>query len=287
MTRRTGQAGAEPPETRTTALERAIADACLGEHTGDAMARDLRGFLEAHGVATEDVEAILKAPPRLAVYRTLVRNGLGAVVARMLPRTRARMNAACAGRFDTDVARFLAEVGPRTHYLRDVPKELFAWAEPRWRGDADVPSYLADLAAHELACFTVAASERGGEDSGRGGDDVTLDRPMAFDDSARLMRYAWAVHELPADEDATNEPLRRDVRLLAYRDGTHAVRWLELTPLAASTVERLMSGEPLGPAVERACADHGTAPGAVAADVARLLADLGERGVLLGARERD
>jgi uncharacterized protein len=288
MTPRTSQAGAEPPETRTTALERAIADACLGEHAGDTMAHDLRGFLEAHGVAIEDIEAILKAPPRLAVYRTLVRNGLDAVIARMLPRTRARMNAACSGRFDVDVARFLAGVGPRTHYLRDVPRELFAWAEPRWRNDPRVPGYLPDLAAHELSCFTVAAEESGGhDDPPHGGDDVTLDRSMAFDDSARLMRYGWAVHELPADEDATNEPSRREVRLLAYRDSAHAVRWLELTPLAASTVERLMVGEPLGLAVERACADHSTAPRAVAADVARLLADLSERGVLLGARGRE
>jgi hypothetical protein len=275
-------ARADSPGAEATPLERAIADACLGERTGEAMARDLRGFLEAHGVASEDVEAILAEPPRLAVYRTLVQNGLGAVVVRMLPRTRARMNAACGGRFDADMARFLAEVGPRTHYLRDVPRELVEWAEPRWRSDPSVPAYLADLAAHELACFTVAAAERRDDAGSRA--DVTLDRPMAFDDSARLMRYAWAVHDLPADEEATDEPSRRDVRLLAYRDPGHVVRWLELTPLASSIVERLMSAEPLGPAVERACAEHGTAPSSVATDVARLLADLGERGVLLGAR---
>ena len=274
----------DSPETEATPLERAVADACLGEHAGEAMAHDLRGFLEVHGVASEDVEAILGEPPRLAVYRTLVRNGLGAVVVRMLPRTRARMNSVCAGRFDADMARFLAEVGPRTHYLRDVPRELVEWAEPRWRSDASVPGYLADLAAHELACFTVAASERRADDAGCRAE-VTLDRPMAFDDSARLMRYAWAVHELPADEDATDEPSRRDVRLLAYRDAGHDVRWLELSPLASSIVERLMTAEPLGPAVERACAEHRTAPSSVATDVARLLADLGERGVLLGARE--
>ena len=87
-------------------------------------------------MAADDVEAILAAPRRLAVYRSLVRNGLAGVVVRMLPRTRARMNAACAGRFDADLAAFLEEVGPRTHYLRDVPGELFAWAQPRWAADA-------------------------------------------------------------------------------------------------------------------------------------------------------
>jgi hypothetical protein len=263
-------------------LERVIADACLGVRAGDAIARDLRGFLEERDVAADDVDAIVAAPHRLAVYRSLVRNGLEGVVVRMLPRTRARLNAACAGRFDADLAAFLEEVAPRTHYLRDVPGELFEWAQPRWAADALVPRYLPDLAAHELACFAVAASEARPRGSPPG--EVALDRALLFDDSARLMRYAWAVHELPADETATEVPTRRAVRLLAYRDAAHVVRWLELSPLAAAIVDRLLEGDPLAPAVGRACADHDTAPAAVAADVARLLADLAERGLLLGAR---
>jgi hypothetical protein len=258
-------------------LERAIADACLGASTGERLATDLRGFLEGHGVAAEDVDAILAAPHRLAIYRSLVRNGLEGVVARMLPRTRARMDAACPGRFDADVARFLDEVGPRTHYLRDVPHELYAWARPRWAGDAVVPAYLPDLAAYELACFGVSAAEDRPE--GAPGE-IAPDRPVAFDGSARLLRLGWAVHEL-ADDTTTDVPARRDVRLLAYRDAEHAVRWLELSPLAAAIVGRLVAGEPLQAAVARACEDHGAAaPG----DVARLLADLGARGVLLGSR---
>jgi hypothetical protein len=113
------------------ALQRALAEACLGVDAGQAIAGDLRGWLVEHGVAAEDVEAILAAPPRLGVYRSLVRNGLSSVVLRMLPRTRARMNAACGGRFDADLAQFIDEVGPRTHYLRDVPAEFLTWAEPR------------------------------------------------------------------------------------------------------------------------------------------------------------
>jgi hypothetical protein len=98
----------------------------------------------------------------------------------------------------------------------------------------------------------------------------------------RIERYAWAVHELPLEGEAIAPPARRDTHLLAYRDESHAVRWLELTPLAAAVVARLADGEALGAAVEAACADHQTAPAAVLPDVAKLLADLGARGVLLG-----
>ena len=219
------------------ALQRAIADACLGVHADEELARDPRAFLAARGVPPEDIESIALAPARLAVYRTLVRNGLSSVVAQMLPRTRARMNAAIAGRFDEDFATFVDEVGPRSHYLRDVPAELFAWAEARWRADPRLPPYLPDLAAHELARFVVAASASA--QARESVDEVALDRPLAFVESARVERYGWAVHELPPDEDATDEPARREVRLLAYRDAAHAVRWLELTPLAAAILERL------------------------------------------------
>jgi hypothetical protein len=263
------------------ALERVIAEACLGAHSGQDIAADLRGFLERRGVVTEDVEAILQAPRRLAVYRSLVRNGLSSVVLRMLPRTRARLNAACAGRFDADFAAFVEERAPRTHYLRDVPFELVRWARPRWQGDERVPAYIGDLASHELAQFEVASA--GGARESGAVVDIALDRPLAFHESMRILRYGWAVHELSAAEDANDEPPRRDVHLLAYRDAAHAVRWLDLTPLAAAILDVLAAGEPLGAAIERACTQAGLAPPAVLPDVARLLADLGTRGVLLGA----
>jgi hypothetical protein len=269
------------------ALQRAMAEACLGASAGQDITRDLRGWLMVHGVPEEDVEAILAAPRRLGVYRSLVRNGLAAVVLRMLPRTRARMNAACGGGFDADLAAFLDEVGPRTHYLRDVPAEYLAWAIPRWRDDPRMPEYLGDLATHELAAFAVAAATAA---SPVQAVEVALERPLTFLGSTRLMHHAWAVHELAQEEGdqataAAEEPVRREVHLLAYRDADHAVRWLELTPLAAAIVARLVRGEPLGEAVTVACAQAGAAAGAVLPDLARLLADLGERGVLLGAPE--
>jgi hypothetical protein len=264
------------------ALQRAIADACLGAAAGDAIARDLRGFLQARGVPEEDIAAILSAPPRLAVYRDLVRNSITSVVLRMLPRTRARMNRDDRGRFDADLSAFLDESPPRTHYLRDVPAEFLAWVEPRWRRDQAVAPYLVDLASHELAQFAVGAAAVAHVRSEVG--EIAIDAPLAFVESARLARYAWAVHDLPADEDDVTVPPARDVRLLAYRDAEHAVRWLDLTPLAAAILARLLAGEPLGAAVERACAENETAPPAVLPDVARLLADLGARGVVLGAK---
>ncbi len=229
-------------------------------------------------MAGDDIEAVLAEPRRLLIYRSLVRNGLSAVVLRMLPRTRARMNDACHDRFDSDFARFVGEVGPRTHYVRDVPAEFFAWAEPRWRADSGVPAYLSDLAAHELAHFAVASSDT---PAGPPPREVTLDSLLAFSSAMRLMAYAWAVHELSADETSREEPRKVDVRLLAYRDSSHAVRWLELTPLAASIVavgSWPASGSAMpssAPAPTEASSTDTVLPG-----IAKLLADLGARGAL-------
>jgi hypothetical protein len=262
------------------AVQRMFAEACFGARSEADFTRDLRGFLERHGVAAEDVAAIVASPPRLALYRRLVRNNLTGVTERMLERTRARWNALGDGAFDRDFDRFLAEVGPRSHYLRDVPGEFLAWVGPVWRG-AGAPPWLADLAAHELAEFQLGAApaRRDAPEVA----EVTLDRALVFAEPVRLLRYAFAVHELPRDEDDRAEPRAEPTTLLAYRDAEHTVRFLKLAPFAEALVDALLAGATLGDAVRRA-APAQQRNEATLAEVARLLADFGARGLLLGAR---
>jgi uncharacterized protein len=263
------------------ALERVLIDACFGETAEAELRAGVRAFVEARGADADDADAIEASPARLAVYRSLVQNGIKTVVGRVLSRTRAHLNAAAAGRFDADLARFLGTVGPRTHYLRDVPEELVAWAVPRWRTEPAVPPYVADLALYEVAVFAVASAL---DDSPAAPVPVALDRPLSFARAARLACFSWRVHELPDDDPATGAPARGPVHLLGYRGPGHSASWLELTPFAAAIVGALLAGRDLGGAVESAGRDHGTAPADVTADVARLLADLAERGIILGAR---
>jgi hypothetical protein len=261
------------------AIQRAIADACLARDP--SFTPDLRRFFEERGVGAEDVAAMTTSPARLGVYRSLVRNGLSNVVARVLPRTRARFDAACPGRFGADFAAFVDEVGPRTHFLRDVPAELLGWAQPRWRADPSVPAYLPDFAAFELAGFAVGAAADLPKDAPL--QDVGPDRALVLHPSTITLHLGWAVHELSQEPDARDEPEARNVDLLGHRDTDHAVRWLELTPLAAAIVGRLLAGEPLRSAVARACELERAAYDVNAA--AALLAELAARGVVAGARD--
>jgi hypothetical protein len=259
-----------------------IADACFGDSAA-AIAGDLAAYLARHDIAKEDADAILASPRRLGLYRQLVRHNVVNVVDMMLERTRARLDAHVPGAFDRAVDGFLAELGPQTPHMRDVPSEFLAWAAPRWRKDERVPKWLADHAELELVDFTVAVAPRPPPPPPLA--DVTADRALVFGDPRVIVHLAWAVHEAPVD-DLTAKPEERAVHLLVYRDDKHQTRILDLTPLAAAILEHLFAGRPLAKAMVEACESSGhPLDNSVLAGAARLLADLGERGVLLGARE--
>lgn len=262
-------------------LHALFADACFGR---DEAGSDLAALLEARGITGEDAEALLASPRRLGLYRMLVRHNVINVVGTMLERTRLRLERRLPGRFDATVADFMAEAGPTSPHLRDVPGELLAWAAPRWRASDDVPAWLADHAEYELVDFTIAVAPRPSPPPPLA--EVTADRALVFADPKIIVHLAHAVHLLPPD-DLAAEPEPRPVSLLVYREAeTFASRFLDLSPLAAGILEHLFAGQPLGTAMVVACGAAGVPlDGSVLAGAAQLLADLGERGVLLGARE--
>ena len=262
-------------------LHALLADACFGDSAA-MLEGDLAPLLARHRIAEEDAAALLASPRRLGLYRQLVRHNVVNVVGTMLERTRARLDHHVAGAFDRAVDDFLADHGPRTPHLRDVPGEFLAWAAPRWRTDARVPPWLADYAEYELVDFTIGVAPRAAPPPPL--DDVTAERALVFGDPRVIVHLGWSVHLLPAgDLSAAAEP--RAVRLLVYRDGQHMTRFLDLSPLAAAILERLFAGLSLAQAMVEACAASGAAlDQGVLSGAAALLADLGERGVLLGAR---
>jgi hypothetical protein len=257
-------------------LQHAWKRACFG--TEAAFEPDLRAFLAASGVAKEDIEAMLAAPRRLGLYRKLVRHNIVGVIEAMLPRTRERMDRVVPGSFVQSIDAFLEHDGPRTAHLRDVPSEFLAFAVPRWKKDDRLPRWLADYAELELVDFVIGVAPRPAPAPPLA--DVSADLPLVFGDPRRLVRLAWSVHEEKIEE--------RAVTILVYRDAEHRTRFLELTHLAGLILERLFAGDALGPAMISSCHTMGCAlDDAVLAGAAHLLADLGERGVLLGASEAE
>ena len=255
----------------------------------ERIAADLPAYLAAHGVAPDDQRLIAQHRANLLVYRAMVHSRLRGVIEEYLPRTAAVLG---KPRMRGEVAAFMAEQAPDTAYFRDIPGDFLAWAAPRWRADPALPPFLVDLASHEWVDGEVGNTPAGGEPASD--LPLALDRPVQLDGSARLRRYAFAVHRAPDREpqpDANvgtrrDEPAAEATAILAYRDrDSLRVRLLELTPRAAALCARLLAGEALQAALAGACSDVGEVMhDEYLAAMAAFLADLGERGVLLGAR---
>jgi hypothetical protein len=195
-----------------------------------------------------------------------------------MPRVVARLGAT----FDEYFARFLRARGPRTHYLRDVTAEFLEFCVPLWAVDPRVPAYVIELADHEALQVTIGSLQARPKEHFP--EELDLETGVEFIDACRIVHYEHAIHELPDDERDHTHPRRESTWLLVYRSPEHQVRTLKLTVLAAAIVLRLMElKESLKQAIVVACAEHRTPLGdEVLTGTAALLADLADRGVLLG-----
>jgi hypothetical protein len=261
---------------RLEAIERAMVDA-IAERDEAALGPERRdAWLADRGLEPQDRDAFAaQSDTSFRVYRAIVRRTLRSAILLELPRT-ARL---LGERFERDVDDYLAKL-PRSHYLRDLAFELFDAASPGWQADPALPPFASDLARHELSAYEIGSWI---DDVGAPVADEELDlaMPVRTGGGARIYRYGYPVHEL-AEGATTLE--RRDTILLAYRDREHDVRYLSLTPLAAEIFDRLAARQPLGAAITGGCEARGVAlDDAVLADVSALLADLADRGVLLGS----
>jgi len=195
-----------------------------------------------------------------------------------IPRTLARLGAL----FEPYFAEFLLVSPPVTHYLRDLTPQFLAFALERWANDARVPAYLPDLARHEALQVEVASLSARPKHHVIA--ELALDRGVEFIDAVRLVHYAWSVHQLPEDEASRDLPEHRAVSLLVYRSPEHDVRYLELGSFAAALLTQLLSERlSLQAALERAAAlAESPLDDQLLTRAAKLLADLAERGALLG-----
>jgi hypothetical protein len=267
-------AEAEPPIVALDAVIRAV-------DSPDRLEQGTEAFLRDHGVEGEDLSVMLAAGSgRMLVYRRLVHNRITHAIRDFIPRALARR-----GKDETraDVAAFMEACAVKSPYLRDAPREFVQWVEPRWSAAHDAPAWLHDLARHELLALDVRNDPAGGEPST--GHPVALDRPLSFDGAARRISYAFAVHRMPA-ENGDEVPEHVTTHLLVYRDAKHKVRYLELTPFAAMVLDELLVRRAtVQDGLRRACEALGEPLGDERlATAAQLLADLAERGVMLGAK---
>lgn len=256
-------------------LERALSDLAFGPALDPRDTAAVRAWLERNDVPTADARAIeLSGVEPLLVYRTLVRNNLREALQATIPRTLARLGGVFEELFDA----FLAERPPRTRYLRDLTPDFLDFSAPRFATDPRVPAWLIELGRHEAMQIEIGALEARDRAEPT---KLSLDAPLRFIEALRVARYDHAVHRLSDDPADRSEPAAEPTALLVYRGPEHEVRYLELTPLAADIIERLLVGASLGDAIQLACKQAGVPVDSKLLDAtAHLLADLARRGAL-------
>ncbi|MEI9936401.1 MAG: putative DNA-binding domain-containing protein [Pseudomonadota bacterium] len=260
------------------ALESALAELTLGPEVAVDDAAGIAAWLARHRVAELDARALTRDFPRLQLYRQLVRGNLREALRATIPRTLARLES----NFEPYFSEFLRISPPVTRYLRDLTPRFLRFAIERWSSDANVPAYLADLARHEALQVEVASLLALPKDHVPA--ELALDQGVEFIDGVRLVHYAWAVHRLPDDETSRLLPEHSAVSLLVYRSPDHDVRYLELGPFAQALLSSLLSERLSLRLALAASAERVSVPldDKLLTRAARLLAELAERGALLG-----
>ena len=161
------------------------------------------------------------AEERMAVYRELFFNTIGAVLHEAFPAVRAQLSNRA---WDTRVRRFFAGHQSPTPHLHRLPGEFVAWL-------AETPSdpeYLTELAHYEWSELSLA-TQLGDVPINTSGPPAAAGIP-SLSPLARLMTYRFPVHRLRQGETARAEP----TCLLLWRDADNAVHTLKLNPVSAS-----------------------------------------------------
>lgn len=249
----------------TLAAQRVVAQVCFGEEPSTQAA------VRAHRLSEEDAEALAGQEAQLGVYRRLLRANVEGVMRAVCPIAWGAMCTAHADDVSAMLTAFLSDPGPRTHALRDVPREFFSWARARWEGR--LPLVLIERADFECLEFEVGASPaRAPEGPYKA---LALDATLVFREPLALAAFEHAVHEPDAP--------RRKVRLALFRDEEHQVQTIELDAFGFALLEASRQATLIN-ALETACLGCAILfDGEARARAAKLLADWAASGLLLGS----
>ena len=223
----------------------------------------------------EDLALLHDRDERWLLYRTMVRSRLFGMARSGLPRSAEAMG---QERFDASVARYLAERGPRSRFIRDVVDELAEHALPGWEGDPSLPPHIGDLVRYETTKWRVATVPW--EATPETSDELDFAGIPVFNPSVHTTSVRYRV-------DKQNEPLLEPHLAVLYRKpGDAKIYHYVLNPEGAALFVAWREPErSLADGVKAVLAAAHREPSASFIDgMAGVLADLVGQTIILGSR---
>lgn len=220
-------------------------------------------------------------PRRFGVYQRLCNQTLQHTLRLEIPLSCTQL----ASSLTTWTKRFLATQVNRSALLRDMAYAFVIWASPLWGQDDNLPDFLPDLARYELFEFSVlcATNSLAPENP----SELHPERRLHLDDSVRLARFGYAVHEWQPDarDPRSTKPEKQAIQLLGYRDKAHNFGYIELNPFAFDIVAQcLLQQATLGQSMASACQKYRRpVDKSVIQGTAQVLASLAQEGILYGS----
>lgn len=223
----------------------------------------------------EDLALLHDPQERWLVYRKMVRSRLFAMARSGLPRTAEVLG---KKRFDRSVARYLAERGPASRFIRDIVHELSEHALPGWESDESLPPHLGDLVRYEATKWRVATVPW--ESTPETSDELDFSGIPVFNPTVHTTTVRYRV-------DKQNEPLEQPHLVVVYRKaGDAKIYWYVLDPEGTALFSAWREPErSLADSVKAVLAASRREPSAGFVDgMAGVLADLVEQTIILGSR---
>ena len=220
---------------------------------------------------------------RLQIYRELFFNNLRSLLANNFP--------VLHGLYEPDdwsalVRDFYAEYRCHTPLFTEIAREFLRYLQDVREPRPNDPPFLLELAHYEWIELALELDERDPAAIAVDADGDLLAGSPALSPLAWPLSYRFPVHRIRPDHRPAQPPAE-PTHLLVYRDRQDRVRFMELNAVARLLVERLQNGPRASgrSLLESVAADIGHPdPARVVAAGAGLLADLRERGVILGTR---
>lgn len=217
---------------------------------------------------------------RMAVYTEIVYNNIEGTLSACFPVAKSLLS---ARKWQALVRSFMADYRANTPIFREIPQQFLQHLALTGTAKLKLPEFLPSLMHYEwvelaLSALDVTVSADAPQD--------ILHTPLSLNPALYLLQYDYPVHQISVDFQP-KKPAKMPTFLLVFRNASHQIRFIEINPITFQLVTVLQNAQLTGEQALQKLASENShiAPEIVLQFGAQTLAELSEKGVIVGAKK--